>query len=164
MKHKGEYLQFFSASAFVGPVLKRTIGIARTKDLNGPWAVDDKPIVPLDEQIENTSLYFEPENKTWFLFTNHIGIEEKTEEYTDAVWVYWTKDLLKWNAADKAVVLDRSNCTWSNRCIGLPTVVKVGRRLAVIYDSPGGDSISHMKRDVGLAWLELPLVPPKAAP
>jgi hypothetical protein len=40
-------------------------------------------------------------------------------------------------------------------------VVKVGKRLAVIYDAPGGDSKSHMKRDVGLAWLELPLSPPK---
>ncbi|HOW73039.1 MAG TPA: hypothetical protein PKY77_20780 [Phycisphaerae bacterium] len=164
VKHDGEYLQFFSASGFVDKVLKRTIGIARTKDLNGRWVVDDKPIVPLDEQIENTSLHYEPANKTWFLFTNHIGIDERGAEYTDAVWVYWTRDLLKWNAADKAVVLDGANCAWSNRCIGLPTVLKVGRRLAVIYDAPGGNSISHMKRDVGLAWLELPLIPPETGP
>ena len=26
-----------------------------------------------EEQIENTSLDDEPANKTWFLFTNHIG-------------------------------------------------------------------------------------------
>jgi hypothetical protein len=29
------------------------------------------------------------------------------------------------------------------------------------YDAPGGDSANHMKRDIGLAWLELPLSPPK---
>ena len=42
----------------------------------------------------------------------------------------------------------------------MPSVIKVGKRLAVLYDAPGGDSISHMKRDVGLAWLELPLSVP----
>jgi len=115
-------------------------------------------IVPPKEQIENSSLYFEPANQTWFLFTNHIGLEG--HEYTDAVWVYWTKDLNRWNADDKAVVLDGGNCTWSRTCIGLPSVVKVGNRLAILYDAPGGDSKGHMRRDVGLAWLELPLLPP----
>ena len=52
--------------------------------------------MPPEEQIENSSLYFEPANQTWFLFTNHIGLEGL--EYTDAVWVYWTKDLNRWNA------------------------------------------------------------------
>jgi hypothetical protein len=33
-------------------------------------------------------------------------------------------------------------------------------RLAVLYDAPGGNSKSHMNRDLGLAWLELPLTPP----
>jgi hypothetical protein len=46
-------------------------------------------------------------------------------------------------------------------CIGLPSVVKVGHRLAVFYDAPGGTSVSHMNRDVGLAWLNLPLIPPR---
>lgn len=150
--HNGEYLQFFSAS------MKRTIGIARTKNLDGPWTIDPAPIVPPEEQIENSSLYFEPANQTWFLFTNHIGLEG--HEYTDAVWVYWTKDLNRWNADHKAVVLDGKNCTWSRKCIGLPSVVKVGHRLAILYDAPGGDSKSHMRRDVGLAWLNLPLAPP----
>jgi predicted GH43/DUF377 family glycosyl hydrolase len=156
VKQGDEYLQFFSAS------MKRTLGIARTKDLNGPWTIDPAPIVPPDEQVENSSLYFEPANGTWFLFTNHIGLEGG--EYTDAVWVYWTKDLNRWNAADKAVVLDGRNCTWSRKCIGLPSVVQVGRRLAVFYDAPGGDSKSHMRRDAGLAWLTLPLTPPEAKP
>jgi hypothetical protein len=58
------------------------------------------------------------------------------------------------------VVLDGGNCQWSKKCIGLPSVIVVGKRLAVYYDAPGGDSKSHMKRDVGLAWLALPLTPP----
>ena len=50
--------------------------------------------------------------KTWFLFTNHIGLDGG--EYTDAVWVYWSKDLNKWDAKNKAVVLDGKNCTDTN--------------------------------------------------
>ena len=150
---KDEYLMFFSAS------MKRTLGIARTKDLNGAWAVDPQPIVSPEEQIENSSLYFEPSNKTWFLFTNHIGLDGG--EYTDAVWVYWSRDLNRWDAKNKAVVLDRRNCTWSKRCIGMPSVIAIGKRLAVFYDGPGGDSTDHMNRDVGLAWLDLPLTPPE---
>jgi len=57
-------------------------------------------------------------------------------------------------------VLDGQNCAWSKDCIGIPSVVQVGRRLAVLYDAPGGTSVSHMKRDIGLAWLNLPLIPP----
>jgi hypothetical protein len=97
--------------------------------------------------------------KTWFLFTNHIGLDGG--EYTDAVWVYWSKDLNKWDAKNKAVVLDGKNCTWSKKCLGMLSVVRVGKPLAVFYDAPGGDSTSHMERDIGLAWLELPLSPPK---
>ena len=92
------------------------------------------------------------------MFTNHIGLEGF--EYTDAVWVYWTKDLGRWDAAHKAVVLDGKNCGWSRKCLGLPSVAKAGNKLAILYDAPGGDSKSHMKRDVGLAWLDLPLHPP----
>ena len=156
-----EYLQFFSATCRKpgNPCVQRTLGIARTKDLNGPWTVDAEPVVPSEEQVENSSLYYEKANKTWFLFTNHIGIDRG--EYTDAVWVYWSKDLNKWSPADKAVVLDGQNCSWSRKCIGLPSVLPVGKRLALFYDAPGGDSTSHMKRDVGMAWLKLPLSPPK---
>jgi hypothetical protein len=160
VRHGDEFLQFFSATTRKpgNPCVQRTLGIVRTKNLDGPWAVDPQPMVPIEEQIENSSLYFEPSNQTWFLFTNHIGLEGF--EYTDAVWVYWTKELNRWNVADKAVVLDGRNCTWSRKCIGLPSVVKFGNRLALIYDAPGGDSKSHMKRDVGLAWLALPLTTP----
>lgn len=159
IKQGDEYLMFFSA-ATDRPIL-RTLSVARTLNLNGPWTIDKAPIVPAAEQVENSSLYFESTNQTWFLFTNHIGLEG--HEYTDAVWVYWTQDLNRWHAADKAVVLDGQNCKWSRKCIGLPSVVQVGRRLALFYDAPGGDSKSHMKRDVGLAWLELPLAPPAAS-
>lgn len=154
------YMQFFSASTQNTSGTQRTIGIARTRNLDGSWTIDPDPIVPLAEQIENTSLYFEPTNQTWFLFTNHIGMNAKHQEYTDAVYVYWTRDPNRWSAAHKAVVLDGSNCTWSRECIGLPSVVKVGNRLAVFYDAPGGNSIDHMSRDVGLAWLDLPLKVP----
>ncbi len=153
-----EYLMFFSASFQDERGTHRTIGIARTKDLNGAWQIDAAPIVPPAEQVENSSLYFEPSNHTWFLFTNHIGLEGY--EYTDAIWCYWTKDLNRWDPGRKAVVLDGKNCRWSQKCIGLPSVVRVEDRLAVVYDAPGGESKSHMGRDVGLAWLPLPLLPP----
>jgi hypothetical protein len=43
----------------------------------------------------------------------------------------------------------------------MPSVIVVGNRLAVFYDAPAGSSTSHMGRDIGLAWLELPLSPPR---
>ncbi len=160
IKHKDEYLQFFSATTQKpgNPSVQRTLGIARTKDLDGPWTPDPQPMVPIEEQIENSTLYYEESISTWFLFTNHIGIDEG--EYTDAIWVYWSKDLNRWDPENKAVVLDGQNCTWSDKCIGLPSLVKSGQRLALFYDSPGGTSTSHMKRHVGLAWLDLPLSVP----
>ena len=160
VKQGKNYLMFFSASTPY-PDVKRTLGIARTKNLDQPWQVQANPILPPAEQIENTSLYYEPKNKTWFLFTNHIGINDRKEEWTDAIWVYWNKDLENWNPKHKAVVLDGRNCNWSKACLGMPSVVKVGDRLAVLYDAPGGESRSHMNRDIGLAWLPLPLIAPK---
>ena len=161
LKHVNEYLQFFSSTTQVSgsQYVQRTLGIARTEDLDGTWTIDTTPLVPIEEQIENSSLYYEKSNKTWFLFTNHIGIDE-VSEYTDAIWVYWSKDLNKWEPKNKAVVLDGTNCTWSDKCIGLPSVVEVDNRLALFYDAPGGTSTSHMKRNVGLAWLDLPLIIP----
>jgi len=162
IKQGKEYLMFFSAST--DQPIKRTIGIARTKNLNSGWIIDPYPIVPMDEQIENTSLYFEPANKTWFLFTNHIGIKDGLE-YTDAIWLYWTKNLNKWDAHNKAVVLDTKNCNWSKFIIGLPSVVKNGNKLALFYDGnkslvlPQGNK-SHMYRDIGMAWLKLPITLP----
>jgi predicted GH43/DUF377 family glycosyl hydrolase len=156
----GEYLQFFSA-ADGDPQLSRTLGIARTRDLHGTWQPDSVPALPPEEQIENSSLYFEESNGTWFLFTNHVGFREGEEEYTDAIWVYWSRDLTRWNPEHKAVVLDRNNCRWSRRVIGLPSVVRFGNRLALFYDGVEGDGMGHMARDIGLAWLRLPLVAPR---
>ncbi len=176
IKQGDEYLQFFSASTTAGGTTKRTLAIARTRDLDGTWTPDPEPIFSLDEQIENSTLYFEPENQLWFLFTNHVGIERvqldsrqtpELIEYTDAVWVYWSADLNHWNAQDKAVVMDRNNCHWSPRIVGLPSVLKIGERLALFYD--GRDDLRvgnqrqdvglswHMQRDIGLVWLDLPL-------
>ena len=64
------------------------------------------------------------------------------------------------------MVLDSRNCKWSPHIIGLPSVLPVGRRLAIFYDGNTAERMptgvkSHMNRDVGLAWLDLPLVPPK---
>jgi predicted GH43/DUF377 family glycosyl hydrolase len=158
VKNKDGYMMFFSGGGFAldGSMPYGHVSIARTKDLNGKWTVDPQPMLPWSETCENSSLYYEPSNKTWFLFTDHIN-----RDHTDAIWVYWTKDLNKWNADHKAVVLDGQNCGWSRECIGLPSVIKLGNRLAVLYDAPGGESTSHMGRDIGLAWLDLPLEPPE---
>jgi predicted GH43/DUF377 family glycosyl hydrolase len=162
VKQNNEFMQFFSASTIdtATRMVKRTLSIARTYNIGGRWEIDNSPIVPLNEQIENSSMYYEEVNQTWFLFTNHIGYDNDGE-YTDAVWIYWSKDLNKWNTEHKAIVLDGQNCKWSHRCIGMPSVIKFKNRLAVLYDAPGNNSVSHMRRSIGLAFLNLPLNPPE---
>lgn len=157
IKYKNEFLQFFSGSKDDGNGVKRTLGIARTKNLDGSWKIIDTPIFPPDEQVENSSLFYDERLKTWYLFTNHIGITNDKVEYTDAIWVYWTNDLFHWQKQNKAIVLDKQNCTWAKGAIGMPTVVKVGNSLAMLYDAAWGESISHMKRDIALAWITLPI-------
>ena len=180
IRHDGWFLQYISGSvcnvqagagrgediSTLKPgSVRRTLGIARTLDLNGRWEIIPQPLVSLDHQIENSSLYYEETNKTWFLFTNHVGIgvgeTGQSQEFTDAIWVYWSKDPLRWNAENRAIVLDDGSCTWSNRCIGMPAVIPYHGRLAVRYDAAGGESISHMRRNIGLAWLNLPLTVPE---
>jgi predicted GH43/DUF377 family glycosyl hydrolase len=163
IKHNKEYLMMFAASTDV-PNIKRTLSYARTKNLDSTWIPDPAPFLSPEEQVENSAVYYEPTNKTWFVFTDHVGIKNKME-YTDAIWVYWTKDLEKWNPENKAVVLDSLNCSWSKFIIGLPSVIKKGNKLAIFYDGNEAGALpmganSHMKRDVGLAWLDLPLKPP----
>ncbi|TAM99273.1 MAG: hypothetical protein EPN39_06980 [Chitinophagaceae bacterium] len=157
VKYKNEYLQFFSGATKDSNGIKRTLGIARTHNLNSSWKIDSMPVFPSNEQVENSSLYFDKKSKTWFLFTNHIGINQNREEYTDAVWMYWSKDINKWNTDHKAIVLDGLNCTWAKGAIGMPSVIKVGNRLALFYDGHEGNSTGHMRRDIGLAWLDLPI-------
>ncbi len=140
-----EYLMFFSG-----------LGVARAKDLDGPWTIDKSVVFP-PERCENASLYYESTNRTWFLFTNHIG-----DGYTDAIWVYWTTDLNRWEAKNKAVVLDGQTCSWSKTIVGLPSVLRVGNRLAMFYDGNKDPNDKwHIKRDVGLAWIDRPIRLPR---
>jgi len=157
VKQGKEYLQFFSAATQDSTGTKRTLGLARTTDLNASWNVPDEPLFPLTEQIENSSVFFDNQTKIWYLFTNHIGINSRKSEYTDAIWVYWSRNINKWNANDKAIVLDSTNCTWGKGAIGMPTVTQYGNRLALLYDAAEGKSLDHMKRSIGLAWMQLPL-------
>lgn len=157
IKDKGEYLQFFSGATLDSSGTKRTLGLAITKDLNKSWTIRQKPLFPLTEQVENSSLYFDKGTKTWYLFTNHIGLSATGGEYTDAIWVYWSKDVRNWNSKNKAVVLDKLNCTWAKGAIGMPSVIQMGNKLALLYDAVKGSSTSHMGRDLGLAWIPLPI-------
>lgn len=158
VKQNGEYLQFFSGAKLVNGETKRTLGLARTKDLDSQWKIDTEPLFPPTEQVENSSIYYDKKSKTWYLFTNHIGITKENGEYTDAIWVYWSKDIYHWKEEDKAIVLDKQNSTRAKGAIGMPSVIKVGKRLALLYDGAQGNSTSHMRRDIGLAWIALPMV------
>ena len=40
------------------------------------------------------------------------------------------------------------------------TMAQALRHHPMETDAPGGDSVSHMRRSIGLAWLDLPLMPP----
>ena len=161
VKNGDEYMMFFGAAAYLSEnVLGRTVGIARTKDLYSAWQVDPDPIFPHAEQCENTSLYYEPTNQTWFLFTNHIGVDPVNGEYTDAIWVYWSKDLNSWNTDNKAIVLDCENTKEVKGAIGMPSVIKAGNKLAILYDGATGENYGHMYRNINLAWMDLPLTPP----
>jgi len=155
--YQGKYLQFFSGATQDSTGIKRTLGLATTKDLNSSWTINDKPLFPLSEQVENSSLFYDKANNTWYLFTNHIGINQDRLEYTDAIWVYWSKNIYHWNSKNKAIVLDKNNCTWAKGAIGMPSVIKIGGKLALLYDGVNGNSTSHMGRDIGLAWIQLPI-------
>lgn len=168
LRHGDGYIMLFSAATTIDGQIKRTLGLARTNDLDGSWSVDPEPALPLDEQIENSSLYFEEVNGLWFLFTNHVGVAgghaavqpQNSSEYTDAVWVYWSEDPTRWTADRRAVVIEAADTGWSPRVVGLPSVVVVGDRLAVYYDGCMRDSIDHGLRDIGVSFLDLPLTPP----
>ena len=43
IKHGDEYLMFFSAATHNSEGTKRTLGLARTRDLNSAWLVDAEP-------------------------------------------------------------------------------------------------------------------------
>ena len=56
IKQGSEYMMFFGAA---DAKIRRTISIARTKDLNGVWTLDPTPALPVTENLENSSVYFE---------------------------------------------------------------------------------------------------------
>ncbi len=161
VKNGDTYYQFFSASVDYPELkqVKRSLSIARTKDLTGSWQVDKQPILPMDEQIENSAMYYQKETNTWFLFTNHVGIYE-TGEVTDGVWVYWTNDLDQWNPQHKAVVVDGASSSWSKQVIGAPSVIAKDGQLYIFYDGIEDDRISHYHRHIGVATLDLPIQVP----
>ncbi len=145
--YHGEYMMFVNGGQ----------GIARTKDLSKPWTVDAKRQITLP--MENSSIYFEPSNGYYWMFLNHIRLYPYP--HTDATYVFWTKNPNKWSDRDHAVVLDGRNSKWSKAITGMATVTKVGNRLAIFYDGNDSTDIGHMGRDIGLAWLDLPLSPEK---
>lgn len=160
-----KYLMFFSG-CYHDPTYMRGIGIARADSLDtcdaydapNPtfWETDGKPILPLEHDLENASLYYEEANETWFLFANRVH----ENAYTNAIWVYWTKDLETWNEQDRAVVLDGTVSTWAHGAIGLATVVKAdANTLALAYDGVEGTGTGHLGRCIGLAAVALPLDP-----
>ena len=72
---------FFSAAT--DHPIRRTLSIARTSDLNGSWIPDPEPILPAPSRWRTPRCISQAANQTWFLFTNHVGIDGF--EYTDAV-------------------------------------------------------------------------------
>jgi hypothetical protein len=76
VKHGDEYLMFFSAAAYTDEPkrrLLRTLSIARTKNLDGVWTIDAQPILPPQQQIENSALYFQPVNGRGFYLRTILG-------------------------------------------------------------------------------------------
>ncbi len=55
---------------------------------------------------------------------------------------------------------DASGSVWSKAVIGMPSVTRIGEQLAVCYDGNDHADFGHMRRDIGLALLDLPLQPP----
>lgn len=155
------YLMFYSGSC--SPVTKRSLGIARTNHLSVTdnfdrregnfWVKDPDPILSPDEDIENSSVFYEEESGLYWLFTNHIY----NNQYTDAVWVYWSKNINRWKESDKAVVVDAAVSSWAKGAIGMPSVVRRGDTLALLYDGVAGDGTGHLGRQIGLCEIALPI-------
>ena len=143
--------------------------IVRTNDLSTTdaydaatpnfWTYDPQYLFPPEDCPENSSMYYEPANGYYFLFVNHIRTPQK--DYTDAAWVYWTKDIDHWDQNNKAIVIDASVSTFAKGAVGMPTVVKVdSSKLALFYDGCVGTGTGHLGRSIGLAYIKLPLQPP----
>lgn len=66
--------------------------------------------------------------------------------------------MLRMDTTDHGIVLRHGD--GPGECDGLPSVVRAGNRPALFYDASCGNSTSHLRRNIGLAWLELPLSSP----
>jgi hypothetical protein len=45
------------------------------------------------------------------------------------------KNLSKWNSENRAIAVDGKSSSWSRECIGMPSVIPVGKRLDLLYDA-----------------------------
>lgn len=166
-----KYMMFFSAASYRGldprhPMsLARGVGIARTDDLDATddydkqagnfWQPDPDPIIPLEDDVENATAFYDTGEGMWYLFVNHI---HESNQYTDAIWVYWSRDANRWNPEDKAEVLSGKTCAWTHGAVGMPTVARISpHRLAMVYDATADGSTSHFGRDIALAYIDLPI-------
>lgn len=162
--HEKKYIMIYSGSC--SGVTKRSLGLARTDDLEAAddfdkpaaegafWVKDPEPILPPEEDIENASVFYEPSSGLYWLFTNHIY----ANQYTDAVWVYWSHRLDRWDPENKAIVMDRTRNDWAHGAIGMPSVVqKDEHTLYLFYDGVPGDGTGHLDRHIGLCQISLPL-------
>lgn len=164
-ENQKKYLMIYSGSCGKGTVVgKRSLGIARTNDLTiaddydketgNFWEKDKNPIIPPEHDVENSTVYFEEETGTYYVFTNHIY----GNAYTDAVWVYWTKDLDCWDPENKALVFDGTMGNWANGAIGFPSVIKKDNKtLYMFYDAVNGDGVGHLDRHIGVCEIALPI-------
>jgi hypothetical protein len=153
IRWQGRWWMYFSGSGPAG----RSIGLAVTDDLRGTWALHPDPLLPLAHQLENAAIFCDTGTGRWWLFANHITHTPAGSAYTDAVVGYWSADPLAWSADRRTVVLDRSTCRWT-RAVGMPSVTPLSSgRLAMFYDGNAAGSIGHLRRDIGLALLPLPL-------
>jgi hypothetical protein len=166
--HGGQHWMIYNAAG--GRPARRTLALASAASPLGPWRKQPVPILPPSEQVENAALYFEPANRTWFLFTNHVGLHSG-HEYADAIWMYWSADPLYWDAEHKAVVVDNQSLGWGGRtvAIGLPAVLPRDGLLLIFYDRTREpfslgvtkEPVEHCHRDIALASLALPLRVPE---
>jgi len=166
IKQGTNYYMYFSAAAEHLGKYYRGIGLAWTTNLNsGTWSVGSGAIIPIYEQVENASVFYQQEDNTWYMFVNHVGIDSSGNETTDSVWVYWSSNPFDWDANNRAVVIDSSVSNWSNdNVIGIPSVIKKDGQLKISYDGRSTlDPVNinnNIGRDIALSHVELPIVKP----
>jgi hypothetical protein len=151
----GPYVMYFSGSSSAG----RSIGLTTTTDLLGTWTVDPAPLLPRSEELENAAVFRDEQTSLWWLLANHIHRTASGGPYTNAVWGYWSVSPTAFAASRRTVVLDAAVCRWT-RVIGMPSVTRLSsRQLALFYDGRGDHQPGHMRRDIALALLQMPLRP-----